>query len=432
MHAKWQKTEANVGVLEVEVGSERFAEALDWAFRKVVKRVVVPGFRKGKVPRKIFERRFGVESLYQDAVEYLLPRAYQEAVEQTGIDPVDRPTVDVIQVEAGKPFIFKATVTVKPEVVLGEYRGIELHDDRERFVVDDAAVQEEIDRIRKQHAEIQVVEDGEVQEGDTVNIDFVGTVDGEPFEGGEAENYQLEIGSGLFVQGFEQQLIGMKPGEERDIQITFPDNYHVKSLAGKQATFHVVLHDIKRKALRELNDEFVQEISEFDTVDAFVADVRKKLEERAEEDRKRHLEEQAVKAAVDGATIDIPPVMIEHEIDRLVFNFSQQLALQQIPLDEYLEFTGMTMEELRGQFREAAERNVRTSLVLEAIAKKEQLEPTEEEVTAEIEQIAARLNMEAGQIRQLFELRDPGLAGLREDMRNRKVVEFLVAHGKIV
>ncbi|MCL6504267.1 MAG: trigger factor, partial [Pirellulales bacterium] len=229
-------------------------------------------------------------------------------------------------------------VTVKPEVVLGEYRGIELHDDRERFVVDDAAVQEEIDRIRKQHAEIQVVEDGEVQEGDTVNIDFVGTVDGEPFEGGEAENYQLEIGSGLFVQGFEQQLIGMKPGEERDIQITFPDNYHVKSLAGKQATFHVVLHDIKRKALRELNDEFVQEISEFETVDAFVADVRKKLEERAEEDRKRHLEEQAVKAAVDGATIDIPPVMIEHEIDRLVFNFSQQLALQQPPLEPNIRF----------------------------------------------------------------------------------------------
>jgi len=255
MTVKWEKTGTNVGVLEVEVGLDRFSEALDVAFKKVVKQVALPGFRKGKVPRKIFENRFGLESLYQDAVDYLLPQAYTEAVNEAGITPVDRPEVDVVQVEAGKPFIFKATVTVKPEVELGNYKGIEISD--KSVVVEQSDIDEEVERLRASHAEIDVVEDGEIQSGDSVSIDFLGTTNGEPFEGGEAENYQLDVGSGTFIGGFEEQLIGMKPGEERDIEVTFPEDYHVKSLAGQGAAFHCQLHNTNRKALRDLLCEFV-------------------------------------------------------------------------------------------------------------------------------------------------------------------------------
>jgi trigger factor len=430
MTVKWEKTEANVGVLEVEVDSERFAEALDWAFRKVRARVNVPGFRKGKVPRKIFEARFGVEALYQDAIDYLLPRAYEEAVAESGIEPVDRPSVDVIQVEAGKPFVFKATVTVKPEVKLGEYKGIEVQD--KEFPVDDEAVNEEIDRILKSHAEITVVEDGEVQEGDSVNIDFFGTIDGEPFEGGEAENYQLEIGSGLFIKGFEEQLVGMKPGEERTIEVTFPEDYHVKTLAGKLAKFRVVLHDIKRKVARELNDEFVQEISEFKTVDEFKEDVKKQLLERADFQHKRYIEDEVVEKVVAGATIDIPEVMIEHEINHQIDNFARQLQMQQIPFDEYLEFTGMTREELKERFRESAERNVRTALVLDAVAAVEGLAPTDEDIDAEIAKLAESTGLEAERVRQMLALRDPGFVSLQSELRTRKTVTFLVENSKVV
>jgi trigger factor len=430
MTVKWEKTEANVGVLEVEVDQDRFSEALDWAFKKVVKRVSVPGFRKGKVPRKLFESRFGVESLYQDAVDYLLPRAYDEAVRESGIEPVAVPDVDVVQLEAGKPFIFKAKVTVKPEVKLGDYKGLEIKD--KSFGVDDNAVNEELEQIRKQHAQIDVVEDGQVEQGDIVNIDFQGTVDGEPFEGGEAENYQLEIGSGMFIAGFEEQLVGMKAGEERDIDVTFPEDYHVKSLAGKAAKFHIVLHDIKRKNLRELNDEFVQEISEFQTVDEFVEDLKKQLERRKEQEHQRYLEDEAVQAAVATAKVDIPQVMIEHEADHLVQNFAQQLQMQQIPFDAYLEFTGQTREELRGQFLESAEKSVRTALVLEAIAKQEELIPSEEEVDAELQKIADSSGLELERVKQMLSLRDPGLVSFRNDLKTRKTVAFLVEHSKIV
>ncbi|MCF8563527.1 trigger factor [Alicyclobacillus tolerans] len=430
MTAKWEKTEANVGVLEVEVASERFASALDWAFKKVVKTVSLPGFRKGKVPRKIFEKRFGIEALYQDAVEYLLPQAYTEAVTETGINPVDQPDVDVVQVEAGKPLIFKATVTVKPEVQLGDYKGLEIED--QKAEVTEEAVNEELENIRKSHAEIDVVEDGEVQDGDNVNIDFLGTINGEPFEGGEAENYQLEIGSGMFIQGFEEQVVGMKPGEERDVRVTFPEDYHVKSLAGQEAQFHVKLHDLKRKKLRELNDEFVQEISEFQTVDEFVEDVKHQLTHRLEHDREHFMQDQAVEKATANATVEIPAAMINHEIDHQVQNFAQQLQMQQIPLDAYIEFTGMTEADLREQFREAAEKNVRSALVLETIAKAEGLEVSEEDLGAELQKIAESAGLELDRVRQMLEMRDPGLGSFRSDLLTRKTVSFLVEHSKVV
>ncbi len=429
MTVKWEKTEPNVGVLEVEVDSERFSEALEWAYRKVVKRVSVPGFRKGKVPRRMFEQRFGVESLYEEAVDYVLPSAYDEAVRESGIVPVDRPEVSVVQIEKGKPFVFKATVTVMPEVELGEYKGLELED--KEFSLEENAVDEEVERIRRTYAEIEVLDEGEVETGDTVNIDFTGTVDGEEFEGGQAENYQLEIGSGLFVKGFEEQLVGMKPDEEREITVTFPEDYHVKGLANKEAVFQVKLHDIKRKVLRELNDEFVQEISEFETVDAFLEDVKKQLEARTEADHKAYLEQQAVEKAVANAKVDIPHVMIHNEIDRQIATFSQQLRMQQIDFDEYLEFTGTTKEELSEQFHAPAEKTVLTGLVLEAIAKAEDLTVSDEDLNQELDKVAQQSNLEVERVRQLMQMRDPGLESMRHDILIRKTVEFLVENSKI-
>lgn len=430
MTAKWEKTEANVGVLEVEVDSTRFTGALDEAFKKVVKSVNVPGFRKGKVPRKLFESRFGVESLYQDAVDILLPQAYQEAVAETGIEPVDQPSVDVVQIETGKPFIFKATVTVKPEVQLGEYKGLEIQD--KSFELTDERFDAELDEILKGHAQIEVVEDGEVQTGDTVNIDFKGTVGGEPFEGGEAENFQLEIGSGTFIGGFEDQLLGMKAGEERDIQVTFPEDYHVKSLQGAEAQFHIVLHDMKRKVVRALDDDFVQEISEFETVDAYKEDLRKQLEERLKQEHERYLEDEVVQKATENATIDLPGVMIEHEVDHQLNHFAQQLQMQQIPFDAYLEFTGTSIDELRAQFREAAERNVRTSLVLEAITAAENIEVSSEDIDAELQKVAESSGLELDRVRQLMAMRDPGLDSFKRDLSTRKTIALLVEHSKLV
>ncbi len=429
MTAKWEKTEANVGVLEVEVEKQQLTDALDWAFKKVVKGVTIPGFRKGKVPRKIFESRFGVESLYQDALDYLLPKAYEQAVEEAGIIPVAQPSVDVVQMQVGEPLVFKATVTVKPEVKLGDYKGLELQD--KEFPVDDEMVQKEIDRIRSEHAEINPVEDGKVENGDTVNIDFKGTIKGEPFEGGEAENFHLEVGSGTFIAGFEEKLIGMAPQEERDVDVTFPEDYHVKSLAGQQAEFHVKLHDIKRRFLREMNDEFVQEISDFETVEAYIEDLKKQLIDRQAHEHEQYLENEAVKLAVESCIIDIPDVMIEHEADHRVEDFARQLQYQQIPFDAYLEFTGATKEELRNQYRESAEQTVRTQLALEAIAEAEGLQVTDEELDAELQRLAESANITVERAKEIMNLRDPGLNRMRVDLRWRKTVEFLVAHSKV-
>lgn len=429
MTAKWEKTEANIGVLEVEVTPDRFQSAIDDAFKKVVRNVNLPGFRKGKIPRKIFEARFGIESLYQDAVDIVLPEAYQNAVLETGIEPVDRPAVDVVQVEHGKPFIFKATVTVKPEVKLGDYKNLEIED--KSFDVTDETVEDELNQLLKSHAEIEAVEDGAIENGDQVTIDFRGTVDGEEFEGGEAENFQLEVGSGTFIAGFEDQLLGLKPAEERDVEVTFPEDYHVKSLHGKQAVFHVKLHDVKRKVLRELTDEFVQEISDFETVDEFREDLRAQLEERAKQNHEGYVRDEVLKKATENATIDLPQVMVGHEVDHQVESFAQQLQMQQIPFDAYLEFTGTTMDELRGQFRETAEQNVRTSLVLEAITAAEQVEVSEEDLQTELQKVAESSGLELDRVRELLAVRDPNLESFKNDIKNRKTIDLLVENSKL-
>ncbi|CAM5794513.1 MULTISPECIES: trigger factor [Brevibacillus] len=428
MAAKWEKLENNQGVLTVEVDATQVDAALDQAFKKVSKKVNVPGFRKGKVPRKMFEARFGVESLYQDALDIILPTAYGQAVRETGIEPVDRPEVDVEQMEKGKSLIFKATVTVKPEVKLGEYKNLTI--EPKEFAVTDEDVDAELKRMQERHAELVAVEEGQAQNGDVVMIDFEGFQDGVAFEGGKAEDYSLELGSGTFIAGFEEQVVGMNIGEEKEITVTFPEEYHSPNLAGKEAVFKVKLNSLKRKNLPALDDEFAKDVSEFDTLDELKADSKKKLEEKAAQDKEQYVREQLVLKAAENAEIDIPEVMIEHELDQMVNEFGQRLQFQGLTLDLYYQFSGMDESQLRDQLRADATSRVRTSLVLEAIGKAENIEVSEEDVTAELEKLSGVYGRPADELRKIFTAQD-GLAALYRDVQTRKTVDFLVAESKV-
>ncbi|PWA12255.1 trigger factor [Pueribacillus theae] len=430
MTAKWEKEQGNQGILTVEVTSDRFNDALDQAFKKVVKQINVPGFRKGKVPRKIFEQRFGVEALYQDALDIILPEAYTEAVDETGIEPVDRPEVDIEQMEKGQSLIFKATVTVKPEVKLGDYKGLEVEE--QDTTVTDEDVQKELTRLQENQAELVIVEDGEAQEGDTVVIDFDGYVDGEPFEGGKSENYSLELGSGSFIPGFEEQLIGEKAGTEKDVNVTFPEEYHAEELAGKDAVFKVKIHEIKRKELPELDDEFAKDVDEeVETLDALKEKLRNQLEEDKKHQAKHAKEDAVVEQATNNAEIDLPEVMIETELDRMVQDFGQRLQMQGMTLDMYYQFSGQDENALRDQMKEDAEFRVRTNLTLEAISEAENIEATDEEVEAEINKMAETYNMEVEQIKGMLNMQG-GNEAVKRDVIIRKTVDFLVENSKEV
>lgn len=427
MQAKWEKIEKNLGVLEVEIDESKVAEALDKAFKKVVQKVNVPGFRKGKVPRSIFESRFGIESLYQDAIDILLPGAYSEAVEQTGIIPVDRPEVDVEQFGRGQAFIFKAKVTVKPEVKLGEYKGLEAPAaDTE---VKEEEIAAELERLQNRHAELVVVDEGPAQNGDTTIIDFEGFLDGVPFEGGKGENYSLELGSGSFIPGFEEQVVGLNIAEEKDIDVTFPENYQAENLAGKAVVFKVKLHEIKRKNLPALDDEFAKDVSEFDTFEEYKADLSSKLKERKEKEAEAATENALIDKAAEGAELEIPSAMIDSEIDSMMKDFESRLRMQGMTLDLYYQFSGQDESALKDQMRVDAEKRVRNNLVLEAIANAENLEISEEELSAELDNLSKMYNRSADELRTIF-----GSNGyidtLNADLKVRKAVKFLLENSK--
>ncbi|MDT4037063.1 trigger factor, partial [Staphylococcus hominis] len=327
MTATWEKKEGNEGLLKVTVPAEKVNKALDQAFKKVVKQINVPGFRKGKVPRPIFEQRFGVEALYQDAVDILLPEAYGEAIEETKINPVAQPEINVTQIEKGKDFEFEATVTVEPEVKLGDYKGLEI--EKQDSELTDKDLQDAIDHSLGHLADMVVKEDGAVEEGDTVNIDFDGYVDGEQFEGGQADGYDLEIGSGSFIPGFEDQLVGVKTGEEKDVVVTFPEEYHAEELAGKEATFKTKVNEIKYKEVPELTDEIANELdSDANSVEEYKENLRKRLSEEKAQDAENVEKEEAINKATENTTIDIPQAMIDTELDRMVQEFGQRIQQQ--------------------------------------------------------------------------------------------------------
>ncbi|MEI5905644.1 trigger factor [Bacillus spongiae] len=427
MSAKWEKLEGNQGVLTVEVDVDTVNKGLDEAFKKVVKQVNVPGFRKGKMPRGMFEKRFGVESLYQDAIDFILPEAYAKAVEETNIDPVDRPEIDVTQMEKGKELIFTAKVTVKPEVKLGEYKGLEV----EKIDTDitEADVEAELVSLQERHAELVVKEDGTVETGDTAVIDFEGFVDGEAFEGGKGENYSLEIGSGSFIPGFEEKLVGAAAGEEKDVEVTFPEEYHAEDLAGKPATFKVKVHEIKTKELPELDDELAKEIDE---EVATLAELKEKTQKRLEETKTSEAEtavrEGLIEKATEASEVDIPEIMVENELNRMMQEFEQRLQMQGMNLELYSQFSGQDEEALRSQMKEDAGKRVRTNLTLEAIAIAENLEVSDEDAEKEVSVMAEQYNMSPDNIKQAI----GGLESLKGDLKIRKAIEFLVENSKTV
>ncbi|GAA0397108.1 trigger factor [Paenibacillus motobuensis] len=429
MKATWEKIEKNLGVLEVEVEAERVASALDKAFQKVVKKINVPGFRKGKVPRSIFEARFGVESLYQDAIDILLPEVYTEAIDETNIFPVDRPEVDVEQFEKGQPFKFKAKVTVKPEVTLGDYKGVEVA--AINTEVSEEELNEELTRMQERHAELVVIDEEAAQNGDVTVIDFDGSVDGVPFEGGKGERYSLELGSNSFIPGFEDQVVGMATGDFKDVTVTFPETYHAEELAGKEAVFKVKVHEIKRKQLPELDDEFAKDVSEFDTLDEYKEDLKKQIAARKENEGKAARESAVVEAVGANAEVEIPEAMVQTEVQNMVRDFDNRLRAQGMNLDLFLNFSGQTIEDLQGQMKADAEKRVRNNLVLEQIAKAEKIEATEEEITKELADMSDAYKRSPEEIRNILAA-NGALSSLNEEVLLRKTIEFLLANSKEV
>lgn len=425
MTAKWEKLEGNSGVLTVEVSAEKVNEGLDAAFKKVVKQVSVPGFRKGKMPRGMFEKRFGVESLYQDALDILLPEAYGNAIDETGIEPVDRPEIDIEQMEKGKDLIFKAKVIVKPEVKLGQYKGLEVEELDTNVTEED--INKELETLQNRQAELVVKEDGKAELGDTVVIDFEGFVDGEAFEGGKGENYSLELGTGSFIPGFEDQLVGTAAGESKDVNVTFPEEYHAAELAGKDATFKVAVHEIKSKELPALDDEFAKDVDdEVETLDELKEKIKNRLADSKKHEAEHHLRDTLVEKAAENAEIDIPQVMIDNEINRMMQEFEQRLQTQGMSLELYFQFSGQDENALREQMKEEAEKRVRVSLTLEEIAKAENIEATEEDINAELENMASMYNMTVDNIKQAL----GGLDNIKADLKMKKAVDFLVENKK--
>ncbi|QDR63892.1 trigger factor [Mammaliicoccus sciuri] len=421
MTATWEKKEGNQGLLTVTVPKEEVDKGLDKAFKKVVKQINVPGFRKGKMPRPLFEQRFGVESLYQDALDFILPEAYGNAVEEAEINPVDRPEIDVTQMEKGKELIFEATLTVEPEVELGDYKGLSI-EKQDREVTDEEFNQAIEDAVSRQ-AELTVKE-GEIAEGDVVNINFDGYVDGEAFEGGQAEGYDLEIGSGSFIPGFEEQLIGLKANDSKDVVVTFPEEYHAEELAGKEATFKCEVNEVKSKEIPELDDELAQELDEsVSTVDEYKEKLRKDLEEAKVNQAEATEKEEAITKATDNAKVDIPEAMVNTELDRMMQEFEQRISQQGLNLELYYQFSGQSEEELKTQMKEDAEKRVKTNLTLRAIADAENIEVSDADVEAEFAKMSEQFGLSVEDIKATLGNNDI----LVNDLKIQKVIDLLVA-----
>ena len=425
MSQNWEKQEGNEGILTITVPAEEFDEALDEAFKKVSKEVSVPGFRKGKIPRQMFEKRFGVESLYQDAIDIVLPQAYTAAVEEAGINPVDQPDVDVEEIEKGKDLIFKAKVTVEPEVKLGEYKGLEAEEMDTEVTGDD--VQQEIDNKLESHADMVVKEDGTAEEGDIVNLDFDGYVDGEQFEGGKAESYDLEIGSGSFIPGFEEQVIGLKADDEKDVELTFPEEYHAEELAGKEAVFKVKINSIKVKETPELDEELLKELDEeVESVDEYKEKLEKELKESKENQAETSMKEQLIEQAAGNAEIDVPEAMVKSETDRMLQEFEQQLSQQGINMEMYQQLSGQDEDALREQMKDDAEQRVRTNQVLKQIAIDENIEVAEADMDAELEKMSEQFGIKVEDIKSTL----GDLSMLEDDLKVQKAIDVLVQNRK--
>ena len=426
MNVQVENLEKNMAKLTVEVPAEELEKALQAAYMKEKNKISVPGFRKGKVPRQMIEKMYGAAIFYEEAANILIQDNYAQAMEESGADIVSRPVIDVVQIESGKPFIFTAEVAVRPEVKLGKYKGVQV------TKVDTTVTDEEVDNAveaeRQKNARMVTVTDRAAANGDTAVIDYEGSVDGVPFEGGKAENHSLELGSHSFIDTFEDQIVGHNAGDEFDVNVTFPTEYHAAELAGKPAVFKVKLHEIKVKELPELNDEFAQDVSEFDTLDEYKADVRKHLEVEKENEAKRTKEDEAIAKIIEKSEMEIPEAMIETQCENMVNDFAQRIAQSGLTMEQYMQFSGMTLDKLKEQVRPEAEMRIKSSLVLEQIAKDENIEISDEEVDAEIERMAAQYGMEADKLKEY--MGESEKTSMKRDLAVTKAVDLIMENVK--
>lgn len=428
MEVKMNKIENNVVELEVKVESKKFDEALKKAYKKNVNKFNVQGFRKGKVPMAVVKKFYGVEVLFDDAINFCIDEAYPVALDENKVRPVDYPQIDVVEVGEGKDLVFKAKVTTYPEVKLGEYKGVEVSYTKPE--VTDEQIENELKDIQAKNARIETKTEGKVEDKNIAVIDFKGFIDETPFEGGEGHDYDLEIGSGTFIGDFEQQLIGLEKGQSKDVNVTFPENYGREELNGKPAKFEVTVKEIKVKELPALDDEFAKEVSEFDTIAEYKADLKTKAEKANEERATRELQEKVIAQVVDNATIDLPQVMVDREVQNMIKDLEQRLSYQGLSLDQYFQFTGSSEEQMKDYMKENAERKVRTDLVLNAITDEEKLEATEEELKAKAEEVV-KMYQSKDTDEMVDILLKSQAEALKADVVREKIVNMLVESAKV-
>ena len=419
------ENKANEVKIEFTVEAEKFNEAIQNVYKKNAKYFNIPGFRKGKAPFKMVEKAYGIQIFYEDAFNEIAGEVYSKGLEDNKIEAVSKPEIDIVQIESGKDLIFTAVVQTKPEVKLGKYKGIEIK--KVEYNVSDEDVEHELSHIAEHNARLVAVEDRPVEKGDTTIIDFEGFTDGKAFEGGKAENYELEIGSGRFIPGFEDQIIGMKIDEEKDINVKFPEDYPSKDLAGKDATFKIKLHEIKKKELPEINDEFAKDASEFDTLEEWKKSIKEKQEKENSSKAKFEMEEEAIAEACKNATVDIPSGMIETQIDNIEQDIASRLSYQGMNLDQYLQTIGKTKKEFRDEYKEEAEKQVKTNLVLEAIMKEEKIEVTKEEIEAKIKEMAEMYGQKEEEVKNNVQL----TRYVEETLKTEKTIHYIVDNAKI-
>ena len=417
-----ENLEKSMAHITMSVDADAFEEAMVKSYNKNKKNISIQGFRKGKAPRKMVEKLYGPEVFYEDAANFAIPDAYEEAAKESGLEIVSRPEIDVVEIEKGKDFVFTATVAVKPEVTLGDYKGIEV--EKKTVKVMAADVNAEIDKVREQNSRMITVENRGIKKDDTAVIDFEGFVDGEPFQGGKGEDYSLVIGSHSFIDTFEDQLVGKKAGEEVDVNVTFPEEYHEASLKGKPALFKVTVKEIKKKELPKLDDEFASEVSEFETLKEYKASVKKNLTERRKEEAKREKENAVVEKVVENITVELPEPMIDEQTQQMIQEFAGRLSSQGLSFEQYMQMTGMTPDALMGQMKPEAEKRIRTRLALEAIVDAEKIKATAKDIDNEIENMANMYQMEVDKIKEM--IGDAEKEQIGKDLAVQKAVDFVV------
>ena len=400
MSVQVEKLEKNMAKLTIEVSSEEFENAIAKAYKKNKNKISMPGFRKGKAPRAMIEKMYGKGIFYEDAANSIIPDAYADAAKDSELEIVAQPEIDVTQIESGKPFIFTATVALKPEVTLGEYKGIEV--EKKEVEVTDEEVEAEINKVRESNARMLDIDDRATQDGDTVLIDFDGYVDGKQFEGGKADDYSLVLGSHSFIDNFEEQLVGKNIGDDVEVNVTFPENYQAEELQGKPAVFKVKIKEIKVKELPELDDDFAQDVSNFDTIAEYKEDLKKKLTENKEEALKREREEVVIGKIIENAQMDIPEQMVDAQTRQMTQEFAQRLSSQGLSIDQYMQFTGLTPQKMLEELKPQALKRIQSRLVLEAVVAAENIETTEEELDKEIENMASMYQMEVDKLKEVI------------------------------